>query len=106
MKALVAISLLMALAVSAGGCDSKKPEQIGKATGDYIDTLRRGLQQAKDMRILPAKQCVDAFHASKHRHPKDLAELRKAYPSLPKPPKGMKYKYDPTTGKIEFVPKQ
>ena len=106
MKALVAISLLMALAIWAGGCDRKKPGQGRKTPQGYIDTLRRGLQQAKDMRILPAKQCVDAFHASNHRHPKDLAELRKAYPSLPKPPKGMKYKYDPTTGKIEFVPKQ
>ena len=97
---LVAVFLLLAALFPACGC--------GKSNDDgYIDQLTKTHREAKDMAaILPARQCIEAFHALNGRYPKDLDELHKAYPELPGPPTGQKYDYNPKTGEIQLVPEK
>jgi len=119
MRGLGVLGVMLAWVLIAGGCGgddggtidagepgAKKPGPGKKPRNEtgYFGTLRKGLRQAREMRIEPARQCIRTFHATRGRYPNDLAELLKEYPALRKTPEGLAYKYDPKTGDIQFVP--
>lgn len=56
----------------------------------------------KKTTILGMQQAVQGFQATHGRLPKSLAELSQEYPSIPRPPHGTSYDYDPKTGKIDI----
>jgi len=86
---------------------ARKQKQPAAGAAGYFDVLMDARRRAKEMsRDLPARQTVEAFHALKGRFPRDLAELKKEFPAFPDPPQGMKYSYEPSTGKIEVVPEK
>jgi hypothetical protein len=112
----VGVALLMAGFVFLGCSDSaKKPDQPGqKSSGnpltapvDYLDAAARAKKKAVNtVDQVGMDQSIQLFYAQEGRYPKSLNELvRPDYLSrLPDPPPGMKFNYDPATGKFSIVP--
>ena len=111
------LALLFAAAcLSFIGCGKKenKTQQADTSTGnpltapvDYVGAIGKAQQSAtKTISTLGIDQAIKAFAAEEGRFPKDLNELvsQGTIPSIPKPPTGMKYDYDPATGRIKLVP--
>jgi len=74
---------------------------------DYLGTVVRAKQSAeKTVSTLGIDQAIKMFAGQEGRYPKTLNELVPEFlPSLPQPPAGMQYSYDPTTGVVKVVPK-
>lgn len=73
---------------------------------DYLGAVAKGKKQADKLTDLGIKQAVAQFYAVEGRYPKDLNELvaKKYLSSLPPPPTGMKFQYNPATGEVKTVP--
>ena len=76
------------------------------APADYLSAAANA-KHAADKTLLAAgiDQAVKMFSAQEGRMPKDLNELVPKYlKSIPSPPTGMKYSYDPASGEVKVVP--
>ena len=115
--------MALALAVFMAGCGKKKeatptaqetntPTTSGNpltAPVDYLGALNSAQKTA--VRVVDSTQiqrAIDMFNAQEDRNPKDLNELvTKHYlPTMPAPPRGMKFVYDAQAGKINIVREQ
>ena len=107
--------LSFAAAVFTTGCGnnndqsaaSKPGENPLNAPADYVSGLAKGQQVAvKTIDTASINSAIQMFEATEGRYPKDLNELvsKKLLPSVPAPPRGMKFNYDSTTGTVRVVP--
>lgn len=115
MKA-IALSLLAA-GLLLSGCKKDEPGSaentntassgsLATAPIEYVGTAVKARQSAGKT-ILGAgfEQAITLFYTEKGRFPNDLKELAPQYlPSIPSPPSGTKYDYDPKTGVVNVVP--
>lgn len=77
------------------------------APADYVGAVGQAKKHAeKVVDVTSIHRAIQMFRAEEDRYPKDLNELvgSQYLPVLPKPPPGMKYKYDPQTGAVKTVP--
>lgn len=105
----------LVLAVGCGQKDEKKPaagsgagENPVTAPVDYLGAVSKAKQRAeRTVDEASLKKAIEMFQAQEGRLPKSLNELvRPEYlPSLPQPPAGMKFDYNPSTGEIKVVPR-
>ena len=74
---------------------------------DYLGAVSRAQQTAtRTVSTLGLDQAIKMFSGQEGRYPKDLNELVPEFlPSIPSPPAGMKYSYDPNTGAVKVVAK-
>jgi hypothetical protein len=72
---------------------------------DYLGAVAKAKKVAdKTVGAAGFNQAIQMFQASEGRLPKTLNELVPDYlPSLPAPPAGMKYDYNPATGQFKVV---
>lgn len=95
MRLFQTIVVLAALAFGSGCGDSDE---------GYVGHLTKTHRKAREVAsIEPARECVKAFQAMNGRYPRDIEELKKEFEDLPDPPDGMKYDYDPKTGRLDLV---
>lgn len=76
---------------------------------DYLGAAAKAKRSAeKTIDMVGLNQAVQLFQAQEGRLPKDLNELvsKRYLSSLPAPPAGMKYNYNPQTGEVRVVPGQ
>lgn len=118
MKALVILSAI-AFAMLTGGCgDKSKPAAEGTSTNaanegspltapvDYLGAVGKAQQTAvKVVDTASIDQAIKLFQVENGRYPKNLDELveEKFLPRIPAAPSGMKFVYDPATGKVKAV---
>ncbi len=73
---------------------------------DYGATLAKGKKSSEaKIAIAEFDKAIQMFEASESRKPKSLDELLKSgyLTKMPKVPYGMKFTYDPKTGKVDVV---
>ena len=110
--------VFLGLLLLAGGCNqgSKSNQNAGgngaatpaTTPGDYTAVLEKAHTMAiKTADLSSLNNAVGQFNVAEGRYPKDLDELisMKYFPRLPAPPAGMKYDYDPATGRVGLSPK-
>jgi hypothetical protein len=76
---------------------------------DYLGAAAKAKRAAeKTVDTVGINQAVSLFHVQEGRLPKTLNELvtRRYVGSIPPPPAGMKYDYNPQTGQVRIVPAQ
>src|SRR5512138_875601 len=108
---------LLAAGLLLAGCKKDEPGSAAKtntASGgnpltapvDYVGAAVKAKQSAgKTLLGAGLDQAISLFYTETGRFPKDLKELTPQYlPSLPEPPAGMKYDYDPKSGVAKVVP--
>lgn len=74
---------------------------------DYLGAVSKAKKNAeKTIDTVGLKQAIQAFYVTEGRYPKNLNELvgPSGLSSLPKPPAGMKFNYNPANGDIKVVP--
>ena len=102
------------------GCEKKEAAPPPKATNstaatgnpitapvDYLGAIGKARERSiKSIDTVSLNQNVQLFYAQEGRYPKNLNELvAPDYLSrLPTPPPGMKFNYDPATGRFSVVP--
>ena len=109
--------LLLAAGFLSAGCKKDESASAGKTNAsssgspltapvDYVGTVVRAKGSAtKTIMGAGFDQAIALFYTETGRFPKDLKELTPQYlPSIPPPPAGMKYDYDPKTGVAKVVP--
>lgn len=117
-----AVWVVLAVLVLAG-CGSKETQPTPPSTNattttssgnpvtapvDYLGAVSKAQQQAvKTTSTVGLQQAINHFQVQEGRYPKDLNELvaKETISSLPAPPAGMKYNYNPTTGQVTVVKK-
>jgi hypothetical protein len=75
---------------------------------DYLGAVAQGQKRSiKTLDEAGLNQTIQMFQAAEGRYPKDLNELVSPdyLSKLPAPPAGMKFDYNPTTGRVKVVPK-
>lgn len=114
--AMMAAAVALAFCAGCGEGDSDSSEENeGEKTGryesrkgDYVGALVEGKRHSEEtLAVTQLNSELKQFNAMKGRWPKSLKELeawREA--PLPKLPKGLKYDYDPETGKLKAVPEK
>lgn len=73
---------------------------------DYLGAVAKGQQTAvKTLGAVSLDSAIKAFFDQESRYPKDLNELVTSgvLPKLPTAPAGMKFDYDPATGRAKVV---
>ena len=74
---------------------------------DYLGAAAKAKQTAqKTVGVAGLQQTINLFQAQEGRLPKNLNELvgPNYLSSLPAPPVGMKFDYNPATGEVKVVP--
>ena len=92
--------------------ESKRPSDSSSgnplsAPADYVGALGKAQKSAqKTLGNLGVDQAIKTFFAEEGRFPNDLNELvsKGTIASIPPPPAGMKYNYDPKTGIVKVIP--
>jgi hypothetical protein len=116
----VIILSLMAMAgllfVGCGKRDSTSQTTNASSSGnpvtapvDYLGAVAKAKKAAeKSLDTSAINQAVQLFQAQEGRLPKSLNELvtKQYLRSLPPPPNGMKYDYNPQTGQVRVVAAQ
>ena len=115
MKTIVFFFLAAGLLLT--GCKKDQPGSTGQTNAassgnpltapvDYLGAAAKAKQSAsKTLLGAGFDQAISLFYTETGRFPKDLKELTPQYlPSIPSPPAGMKYDYDPKTGVVKVVP--
>jgi hypothetical protein len=108
---------LLAVGWLLAGCKKDESASTGKtntsssgnpltAPVDYVGTVVRAKQSAsKTVMGAGFDRAITLFYTETGRFPKELKELTPQYlPTIPPPPAGMKYDYDPKTGVAKVVP--
>ena len=108
--------LFAAACFSLAGCGEKKSDSLTTNTSsgnpltapaDYVGALGKAQKSAqKTIGALGMDQALKTFYAEEGRYPTNLNELvsKGTISSIPNPPVGMKYDYDPKTATIKVVP--
>lgn len=111
MKKITTIALILGLCFSFSCSKKSKPQESPRTTTNPVEqyggVMSKTLKTAKGMdAVLPLKQIIDSFYVEQGRYPATLQELiEKNYiKEIPAPPKGYKYSYDGSTGKIGLEP--
>ena len=121
MKKSVLGLLVMVAGVVAGGCQ-KKPAASPQPTNppatasgnpltapvDYLGTINEAKKHSiARINYAQVTHAIQQFQAMEERYPKDLNELVSQHylGSVPNPPAGMKFDYNPTTGALKVIPK-
>lgn len=99
------------------GCSKKEePTEYKSSTSggnpvtapvDYLGAVVKAKKNAeKTINTVGLKQAIQSFYVTEGRYPKNLNELvgPSYLSSLPKPPAGMKFNYNPANGDIKVVP--
>src|SRR5262249_54284436 len=107
----------MAGFVLSGCSDSSKPppgQNPSTSSGnpvtapvDYLGAAARAQKQSVlTVDTVGINKAIQLFSANEGRYPKSLNEIvgPDYLPSLPSPPPGMKFNYDPASGKFSIVP--
>jgi len=94
---------------------SAKPEKPATSSGnpltapvDYLGAINKAKKTAdKTVQGVGITQAIQLFYAQEGRYPKSLNELvgPNYLSTLPQPPAGMKFAYNPQTGAFKIVPK-
>jgi len=116
MKALPILSLVAGLLCAGCKKEEASPAKSSTAPGgnpmtapvDYLGAAAKAKQNAaKTVSSVGLDKAIQLFAANEGRYPKDLNELvRPDYlSSIPPPPAGMQYSYNPTNGVVKLVPK-
>jgi hypothetical protein len=74
---------------------------------DYLGAVGKAQQSAtQTTSTVGLQQAIQHFQIQEGRYPKNLNELvgPNLLTSLPAPPHGMKFDYNPTTGQVKVVP--
>lgn len=112
--------LLALLAATAAllspGCKEKKPAEppVSSTSGgnpltaptDYLGAVAKAQKTAGNkLSATSIQQAIQAYQAQEGKLPKELQDLVTAgvLPSLPTPPRGMKFSYDPKSGDVKVV---
>lgn len=77
------------------------------APADYVGAVGQAHKSTRNkLGALGLDQALKAFYAEEGRYPATLDELvsKGTVSSIPNPPAGMKYDYDPKAGTIKVVP--
>lgn len=98
------------------GCGEKKPAEapISSTSGgnpltaptDYLGAVVKAKNTAgSKISTTGLQQAIQSYQAQEGKLPKELLDLVKAgvLPSIPNPPKGMKFSYDTKTGDLKVV---
>lgn len=117
---LIRLSLLMVVAgLLFSGCEKRETASppatnTQSSSGnpitapvDYLGAVAKAKRSSeKAVANLGLNQAVKQFYAVEGRFPKDLNELvtKEYVPSIPRPPAGMKFDYNPNTGEMKTVP--
>ena len=115
MKAI--LFLLLTAGLFSVGCKKEESAAPGKTNAassgspitapvDYVGTVVKAKGSAtKTVMGAGLDRAITLFYTDTGKFPKDLNELTPQYlPSIPPPPAGMKYDYDPKTGVAKVVP--
>jgi len=87
---------------SSGGSSLSKTLRESDPTR-YLDVTVSAPGKARSkMSLISVQQALKAFQAVEGRWPKSIQELRDNGYNIPNPPPGMKYNYDPNTGKVSL----
>jgi len=114
----LATAPLFAAAVLLAGCGGSSDDTDAAATNsgagnpltapaDYVGAVGAAHRQADRVTDLTSiTRAVQAFQAGEDRLPASLQELvSEGYlPRLPDPPRGSRFEYDPSTGRVRIVP--
>ncbi len=101
---------MVAVAGLIAGCGDKKDEppksNLLTAPVDYVGAVGKAKKTAERVvDVVEVRKAIELFHASEDRFPTSLKELSdtKYFPTLPTPPRGAKFFYDPKTGALSLV---
>lgn len=114
-------SLLLVLATVLIGCSQKKEVPIATAPtnnpsgtsdnpltapADYLGVMAKAQKSA--VRVVDTAsldRAIQMFNVEEERFPNNLQELvtKRYMPSIPAPPYGMKYDYNPKTGQVRII---
>lgn len=110
----VVIGLAVACLAVAGCKQKEEAKPAGDSTSsgnpltapaDYVGALGKAQKSAqKTLGVAGIDQALKTFFAEEGRYPKTLDELKAKGVSVPAPPAGMKWDYDPNTGVAKLVP--
>lgn len=105
--------LLPAACLTFTACSKKEEPPPKPAAGnpvtapvDYLGAVAKGQQSAKKtLGAISLDSAIKTFFEQESRYPKDLNELVTSgvLPKLPAAPAGMKFDYDPATGRAKVV---
>jgi len=82
-------------------------ESVVDAPANYVGAvLSQKVQVENRMDLTMLRKAIEAFQQGEERYPATLNELvEKNYlKSMPQPPKGMQFQYNPADGSIQIVP--
>jgi hypothetical protein len=114
----MALSIIMMAGLLFCGCGKRDSASSSTNTSsgnpitapvDYLGAAAKAKRMAeKTVDTVGLNQAVQLFQVQEGRLPKDLNELvtKKYVGSIPPPPAGMKYDYNPQTGQLKIVPAQ
>ncbi len=92
-----AAATVAALAGGVAGCTDQNP----------VDAIQTQIQAkgaaAEIAKAIEAERAVQSYRAKHGENPPSIEALEASEGKLKRPPAGLKYAYDPATGKIEFV---
>jgi len=75
-------------------------------TAGYLETVvRQPARVQAQFNMMGLKQSLAAYNAIHGEYPKTLKDLNKEGLTVPEPPPGKAFKYDPKTGEVEIVDK-
>jgi len=112
------LSLIMMAGLLFCGCGKRDSASTSTNTSsgnpitapvDYLGAAAKAKRMAeKTVDTVGLNQAVQLFQVQEGRLPKNLNELvtKKYVGSIPPPPAGMKYDYNPQTGQLKIVPAQ
>jgi hypothetical protein len=75
---------------------------------DYLGAVAKAQKSSGNtLSLVGVQQAINLFNTQEGRFPTNLNELVSPdyLPQLPTPPAGMKFSYDPSTGKVKTVPR-
>lgn len=118
-KSLLLLPLVAGLSFSTGcgkkeGTTASTNAPAANASGnpitapvDYLGAAAGAKKSSeRTLNTLGLNQAIQMFHTQEGRYPKTLNELVSPnyLSSLPQPPAGMKYDYNPSTGQVKLIP--
>jgi len=111
-----ACAILTSCAWVFSGCGDAAPDSGKSSTSggnpvtapvDYLGAVSKGKQSSvSKLSLVNVQQAIQSYQAQEGKLPKNLNDLVTAglLPTLPVPPRNMKFHYDATTGDVKVVP--
>ena len=108
---LIAVPVACLLQCGCGDSSKSSGTAVGEnplnAPADYVGAVGKAHQSAvKTLGAVSLDSAIKTFYEQENRYPKTLDELvsSRVLPKLPAPPNGMKFDYEPASGKVKIVP--